>query len=284
MRSFICHTLMMLEDIGMSVRYPDIRHVTFSGDGSRTVHMSFQDIIGTRVSIEQNQPMKFMMMFTLLDFYIDSNHAGLEGNSFAHKYRNLPSEGDYDLMLRELFRIAKVIRNSLVHNPSSFRVHDGVLDVRYEFKGTDFGVTMSADSLSNFYTSLVMYVKGDLGQGNYFLGIMRSIYMSIANGISYFSDEFGGLPNTPSSGLKIKPYVREVFMNPEYVLKDDHVQINITERNAPEWQGIDFYLEHNREKILVPEEAFGPELTIHIADLLNDWKYESSLPPIRQNL
>lgn len=274
----------MLEDIGMSVKYPDVRHVTFNSDGSSTVHMSFCDMIGTRVSIEQNQPMKFMMMFTLLDFYIDSNHVGLEGSSFAHKYRNLPSEGDYDLMLRELFRIAKVIRNSLVHKSSSFRVLDGVLDVRYEFKGTDFGVKMSADSLSNFYTSLVMYIKGDLGQGNYFLGIMRSIYKSITDGISYFADEFGGSPNTPSPGLKIKPYVREIFMNPEYVLKDDHVQINITERNTPEWQGIDFYIEHNREKILVPEEALGPGLTIHIVDLLNDWKYESSFPSIRQDL
>jgi hypothetical protein len=282
--SFIHHTLIMLEDIGMSIRYPDIRHVTINKDGGINHYISACLMTGTRVSIEQNQQMKFMMMFTLLDFYIDSNYPDFEGKTFAQKYKDLPSENDFDLMLRELFRIAKVIRNSLVHNPSSFKIFDGKLDISYQFRGTDFVVKMSLDALSSFYTSLVMYTKGDLGKGDYFLGVMRSIYKRILDGVSCFSDEFSSELNTPPIGLKIKPYAREIIMNPEYVFKDSQIQIKIAERTAPEWQGSDFYIKHNGYEVLVPMEALGSDLMISETELLNKWKYESSFPPIRKNL
>jgi len=282
--SFIHHTLMMLEDIGMSVKYPDIRHVKVNEDGGFNRHLSFCCMTGTRVSIEQNQQMKFMMMFTLLDFYIDSNYPDLEGKSFAKKYKNLPSESDFDLMLRELFRIAKVIRNSLVHNPSSFKISDGNLDISYQFRETDFVVKMSVDALSSFYTSLVMYTKGDLGKGNYFLGVMRSIYKNILDGIFCFSDEFNRELNTPSIGLKIKPHVREIFMNPEYVIKGSQVHMKVANIAAPEWQGSDFYIEYNGNEVLVPMEALGEDLNIDEAELMKSWKYESLFPPIRKNL
>lgn len=283
--SFIHHTLMMLEDSGMFISYPHIRHVTFDEDGKSTCHMSFCCGTGKRVTIEQNQPMKFMMMFTLLDFYIDSNYQKLEGKSFAQKYKNLLPKNDSDLMFRELFRIAKVIRNSLVHNPSSFKISNGEFDISYSFKGTDFCVKISADALTNFYTSLVMYIKGDLGKGNYFIGIMRSIYNNILRGIVCFSDEFGKTLDTPSKGLEIKPYVREILLNPEYTIKEDaHIQIKIAERKNSERQGMDFYIEHNGEDILVPMEALGPELTINERELLDNWKYEGPFPSVKKNL
>lgn len=283
MNSFIYHTLIMLEDMGMSVEYPEIRHVTLADDGTNRVHISLVDMIGNRVSIEQNQVMKFMMMFTVLDFYIDSEYPELEGLSFSQKYRSIHSDNDTGLMLRELFRIAKVIRNSLVHSPSSFEITGNHLSVNYEFRDTRFGVEISLKALSNFYTSLVMYTKGDLGHGNYFLGVMRSVYNNILAGVSYFSDEFGDQLNATPHGLKIKPYVREVVMNPAYDINDGKVQINFTERNIPEWQGVDFYIDHRGNEVLVPIEALRADLTIDETDILNNWKYESSFPPLKKD-
>lgn len=283
MNRFTYHTLTMLEDIGMSTRYPDIRHTSFADDGARTTHSSFFCMTGTRVSIEQNQSMKFMMMFMLLDFHIDFNYKKLEGESFASKYRKLPFENDYNLIIRELYRIAKVIRNSIVHSSSSFNFSDGKLDISYRYNNTDFGITMTIDALSDFYTSIVMYTKGDLGKGSYFLGIIRSIYKNLLSGISRFSDEFGDMLNLPSTGLEIKPYVRIIFIRPNYEVKGTNIKINIAKRDVLEWQGIDFYIEYEGGEFLIPEEVLSSDFIIDTAELLNNWRYESLFPPVKNH-
>lgn len=282
MNSFITHTLMMLEDMGMSIRYPDIRHVTFSDDGTSTVHMSFCCMTGNRVSIEHNQQMKFMMIFTVLDFFIDTKYPELEGLSFAQKYRQIPCDNDKELILRELYRVAKVIRNSIVHSPSSFDMSGNNLNVDYQFRSTDFSLKISFDALMYFYTSLVMFSKGDLGDGNYFLGIIRSLYSNVVSGIVCFSDEFGSQLNMPSDGLKIKPYVREIVMHPDYEVEDGQVKIKFNERNTPEWQGMDFYIEYNGVGILVPIEALRSDFTIGEQDLINNWRHSHPFPPLKK--
>jgi hypothetical protein len=236
MNSFIHLTLMMLEDVGMFVRYPDVRQVTLDEDGKSTVHMSFSSMVGTRVNIEQNQPMKFMIIFALLDFYVDTSHPGMEGLSFSQKYKHLPSHGDFELIFRQLFRMAKLIRNSLVHNSSSFGIGDGHLDVDYTFRGTNFCLNMSTEALIDFYTAIVMFIKGDLGKGDYFLGIMRAIYRNILAGTKRFSDESGSELEECSDGLEIKPYVREIFTNPSYEISKGVIRFTTPKGKNLEWQ------------------------------------------------
>ncbi|SEA80728.1 hypothetical protein [Marinobacterium iners] len=284
MNSFIYHAIMMLEDMGMSVGYPDFHHATVNNDGSKNVHMKICERIGNRVSIEQNQKMKFMMIFSIFDVYIDSCYPELEGLSFLQKYKNIPSDNDMDLILSQLFRIAKLIRNSIIHSPSSFEFSNSNLNVEYKFRGTNFFVELSFDALNTLYTAIVMYTKGDLGSGNYFLGIMRYIFSNIISGISRFSDEFGTELKHPDCGIKIKPYLREVVMNTEYEVKDGEVKIKFDESKLSDWQGADFYIERNGEDFLVPIEALGTDLTIEEAGLMSKWRYEGSFPPLNKNL
>lgn len=283
MNPYINHTLMMLEDMGMSVRYPEIRHRTFGDDGTSTLASSFCLLVGKRVNIEQNQKMKFMMLFTVLDFYIDTKYPDLEGFSFSKKYKNIPSDNDIEIMLRELFRVAKVIRNSLVHNPSTFDITNNYLFVSYQFNNTYFRVEISLDALRYFYTAIVMYTKEDLGKGSYFLGIIRSVYNNFLTGVCCFSDEFGESLNRPSDGLKIKPYAREIIMNPDYEIEDGLVKINIVEINLPESPALDFYIEHNGGDYLVPIEALGSNFTIGELDLMNEWGHSYPFPPLKKS-
>jgi len=159
-----------------------------------------------------------------------------------------------------------------------------IINVEYEFRGTNFFVELSFDALNTFYTAIVMYTKGDLGTGNYFLGIMRYIFSNIISGVSRFSDEFGTELRHPDCGIKIKPYLREVVMNTEYELKDGEVKINFDESKLSEWQGADFYIERNGEDFLVPIEALRSDLTIEEASLMSKWRYEGSFPPLNKNL
>jgi len=282
MSMFIHHTLMMLEDAGMSIRYPEIGHITLDKDGKRTTIYYSHIMSGSRVSIEKNQRMKFLMLFTLLDFHVDSTHPELEGKSYRQKYLNLPIQGDYNLILRQLFRMAKIVRNSLIHNQSSFAIADGHISVDYTHHQQQFCLKMSWEAFNDFHTAIVMYVKGDMGKGNYFLGIMRSVYASILAGITQFNDEFGDALEQPMTGIKMKRYVRQVILHPPYEKFDDALRFPGAAFQIAEWEEIDLYFIHNGMEYLLPREALDKNLSITEHDLISNWKREGHYPPVKE--
>lgn len=235
---------------------------------------------GKRVSIEQNPQMKFMMLFALLDFYVDATYPDMEGKGYREKYKNLPAQGDFNLILRQLFRVAKVIRNALVHNLSSFAIADGHVNVDYKRGKEHFSLKMSMEAFTDFHTAIVMYIKGDMGKGNYFLGIMRAIYANILAGITHFNDEFGSTLEQLSAGIRMKPCVRQVVLHPPYETSGGVLRFAIAERQIPAWEGMDLYIVHNGEEFLIPREALDEDLSIAERDLIADWKREGSFPHV----
>lgn len=281
MSLFIHHTLMMMEDAGMSNGYPEISQATLDEQGKITTHMHGSLILGKRVSIEQNPQMKFMMLFALLDFHVDATYPDMEGKGYRKKYENLPAHGDFNLILRQLFRVAKVIRNALVHNPSSFIIAGGHIKVDYGRGKNHFFLKMSMKSFTDFQTAIIMYIKGDLGKGNYFLGIMRSIYENILAGIMDFNDEFGSALEHLSSGIRMKPCMRQVVLHPAYETREDALRFAIAECQIPLWGGMDLYIVHEGEEFLIPREALNKDLTIAKRDLIDNWKREGSFPHVK---
>lgn len=273
---------MLLEDAGMFIGYPEINWITRNEDGESTRHMRFSSIQGRRVSIEQSPHMKFMMIFSLLDFHVDTMHPGMEGKSYRQKYEDLPASGDYDLILRELFRVSKVIRNALVHNPSSFDIANGQVNIDYTRGKINFRMGMSMEALAGFYTAIVMYLKGDMGRGNYFLGIMRSIYSNVLMGIKVFNDEFGNALEKPSSGIKMKWHTRLVHSNPQHHVNEGRIRILHPDRKLQPWEGLDFHIKHNSDEFLIPLEALNEDLSISELDLVNNWKREGRFPQVKE--
>ncbi|WP_153117780.1 hypothetical protein [Rhodocyclus tenuis] len=278
---FIHHTLMLLEDAGMSIRYPEIRWFIPDEQGRGMTHMYASLVQGKRVSVEQNPQLKFMMLFALLDFHVDATHPDMEGKGYREKYESLPAQGDFNLILRQLFRVAKVIRNALVHNQSSFAISGGYVNVDYQRGKIHFSLKMSMDAFKYFHTAIVMYVKGDMGTGNYFLGIMRSIYVNILAGTTHFKDEFGNALEQPSSDIRIKPHVRLVVLRPPYETSGEVLRFAIAERQMPEWEGMDIYIVHNDEEFLIPREVLDEDLSIAERDLIANWKRNGSFPQVK---
>lgn len=280
MSTFIHQTLMLLEDAGMLAQYPRISHVTLEQDGKSTMHSRHSLMLGMRVSIQQNPHIEFLMLFTLLDFHVDATYPDMEGKSYLDKCKDLPVQGDFNIMLRQLYRVAKVIRNALVHNQSSLTFTKEHVNVDYRRGKHQFALKMSLDSFSSFRTAIVMYVKGDMGKGNYFLGLMRSFYGNIVAGTSEFSDELSSSLERPSSGLKMKRSVRQVVMNPPYESCGVMLRFPFAEREIPDWEGMDIYLVKNGEEFLVPREALDENMSILESELIADWKRNGHFPPI----
>lgn len=281
MSMFIQHTLMMLEDAGMSIRYPEIRKVTLNEQGMSTIYSRHCLMQGKRVSIEENPQMKFMMLFALLDFYVDATYPEMEGKGYREQYENLPTQGDFNLILSQLFRVAKVIRNALVHNLSSFAIDGAHVRVDYKRGKNHFSLKMSMKAFRDFHTAIIMYIKGDMGKGNYFLGIMRSIYAQILAGITHFNDEFGSSVEQPSGGIRMKPRVRQVVLHPPYETSSKAFRFAIAELQISAWEGMDLYIVHNGDEFLIPREALDENLSITERDLIANWKREGHFPQVK---
>lgn len=281
MSTFIHHTLMMLEDAGMSIEYPIIRHITPDKDGNNTMHAKHSCLQGRRVSVEQNQQMIFLMLFTLLDFHVDASNPGLRDKGYREKYVSLPAQGDYNLILRQLFRVAKVIRNALVHNRSSFVISDDQVSVDYKRGKIHFRLNMSRDAFKDFHSAIAMYVRGDMGKGSYFLGIMRSMYASILAGITQFDDEDKCKFDQPTAGIKMKWQVRQIVLHPPYETCGDALRFPSAARQIAEWEGMDIYIVRSGEEFLVPLEALDENLSITKHDLITNWKREGHYPPVK---
>jgi hypothetical protein len=273
---------MLLEDAGMSVRYPDIHRITREADGTSSRLISRSGMQGRRVSIEQNPQMKFMMMFALLDAHVDATDPALEGLTYRQKYQRMPAADDAAMMLRELFRLAKLIRNTLVHHPSAFRLETGQLRISYLHKNTAFELTMSDMALRHFYTALQMILRGDLGTGNYFDGTMRSLYAEVVHGIHAFSDDFGTALIAPPPGLRIRPHTRQLHLNPQHESRDGRVFFAAAAEPRPPWESMDFYLARAGRQYLVPMEALDSVHSIAEVVLLRDWQHAARFPALPQ--
>ena len=276
--NFIHQSLMLLEDAGMFVGYPDIHWLEQSG--MQLSHISA--LQGNRISIEQNQHLKLLMIFSLLDFHVDTMHPDMEGKSYRQKYLDLPVNGDYDRMLRELFRVAKVMRNALVHNPSSFTIANNQVAINYTHGKTNFRLNMSLRSLAMFHTSIVMYIRADMGRGNYFLGIMRSIYSDVRLGIKNFNDDLGDKLEAPPPGLKLKWRTRYVHSNARHQISDGRIHILPPKRELQEWEGLDLHIALNEDDFLIPQEALDQDLSISELEVINNWKRESHFPALKR--
>lgn len=270
-------TLLLLEDAGMEVRYPEVRHVTPDG----MMHMSYSCMTGRRVTIEGNLHMKFMMLFTLLDFHLDTIYPDMEGKGYVEKYKDLPRQSDYDLVLSQLFRVAKVIRNSLVHNHSLFTIENDGIKIDYKRPKHHFILNISWGAFNEFQTALVMYIKGDMGKGNYFLGIMRSVYSNILAGITHFNDDFGDSLIHPTAGIKLKTRVRVIILNPVYETNGEKIHFPDAKKKLQDWEGLDIYFIHENEEFLIPLEALDENLSITKLALVDNWKREGYFPQIK---
>ena len=122
------------------------------------------DHIG-RADIENIPLFKTLTMFTLFDFFIDLQSPSTSGQSFKKKYENLPSSNDREIILKETFRLAKIIRNSLVHNLSNSTLSDENLSISYTFQSTPFQLNISKKGLILFNSIIYLFLSEKYGSG-----------------------------------------------------------------------------------------------------------------------
>ncbi|WP_405077634.1 hypothetical protein [Pectobacterium versatile] len=271
---FIGSTLMLLEDAGLRLNRPDFTKIELYEDGKRCEKGDMSCRLGRRVHIEHNPKAKFLLIFSMFDFYIDSKYPELEGKSYSHKYKKLPDENDFDLIIKELFRIAKVIRNSLVHTPSKFEFQQGRLNINYSFNNVDFSFKIPVDSLTDVYTLIIMFIERRNNETEYFIRIARYMYKNIINDIEEFSDEFKHKLRLANGLLTLVPYQRFRVLKTKFEVNEGVLKITESKNiknHIKSHQSYDFCVELGEDVYIIPLEELDDDFSISINEL-TPWK------------
>lgn len=278
MSHFVYHTLMLLEDSGMKIESPRRRHSILNGH-ERVIRLETASFVdGRRVSLEQNQEVKFLNLFSLLDFYVDSNHQEMEGLDYTKKYKNLPKGGDFNLILSQIYRLGRLFRNAYVHNRKQVTLDKDFITIDYNRAKHKNFIKISHSAWSKLLTLIVMYLKQDLGSGEYFLGRVRSYYSLMIQGIESYSDDFGTNLEPASAGVKCSIAARCIHYTSTTIVDRELIRIGDQLPEVIDGEGIDFYFTLGDNEFLVPLEALNDDLSISIADLHAKWKKPAHFP------
>lgn len=271
---FIGSTLMLLEDSGLRLNRPGVTRIELHEDGKRSENVFLSCMSGRRVHIENNPKVKFLLIFSMFDFYIDSKYPELEGKSYSYKYKKLPDGDDFHLIIKELFRIAKLIRNSLVHMPSKFEFQQGRLNINYRFNEVDFSFKIPLDSLTDIYTLIVMFIERMNNETEYFIRIARYMYKNIICDIEEFSDEFKHKLRVANGLLTLVPYHRYRVLETKFEVTEG--VLRITESKSIKnyikpYQSYDFCVGLGGDNYIIPLEILDDDFSISI-NALTPWK------------
>lgn len=165
MNNYIRELLIFIESIKIDKSLLSHEKCEIGDDKSKTITRSVisSSIPPKEYSFAVNQSAVFM----LLDAFIDYKHPELMNLSFAAKYKKLPEDSACEKVIKGVFRILRILRNSLIHNIESVNFLDDRINMSTEkeslemekdaIKILNFIVWYSTkNDLSMYYNELVM--------------------------------------------------------------------------------------------------------------------------------
>ena len=202
-----------------------------------------------------------MIVFGVIDAFVDLRNPHLEAKSFKQRYIGLSKALDTDIVFSEMYRIFRVLRNATIHAKSALSISPTGVAVDYPFNKTLFQLNCNKGALSLLYSLAVIYAQLGGSFNSHGEGILRNYYDTITGGITGFSDDFGpSLAQISSSGLRLSRVVRYVVHNSAFKQAEDARSISITRYSGiPEkhrgCSGVDHVILHCGEIYVIPEEA-----------------------------
>lgn len=267
---FLKKTIDMLHTSDIKIHIPNFNKVELSGD-KKTVFLELTDYIG-QTRLEDNLIFSSMIFFTLVDTYVDIQYPYLEGYSFKQKYLKLPKTNDKEIIIKETYRILKIIRNATIHSRNSIILNnENILIVDYinerSQRATNFKLSISKYGLELIYTLIFLCLNQDKYCDFHQLGILRTLYDDILYSISKISDDI----NRPSlisisNEIRLERNVRYVIMNPDYTVDTTKGLLII---NKPQFQegAIDYIIDNESDNYIIPDEALNEEGVVVISEM-----------------
>lgn len=258
LQNFINQTSKFIKDSGIDLLYPpEISRVEYEEEGLTKAHFSFVDNFGSNVSISDNSLLQIIIIFSLLDVYVDKSCPNLEGESFKYKYDNLPTSTDEELVLKNVYRIFKTLRNSIVHNISSTNISSGNINISYSFRNTLFSVSCDLKTISNLYT-IVYMIANAIGNTYREKTYLRTFYSELISNITLQDEITANLDSlTDTFIFQSISRIRIELLETQYELKNNTITFKneyLAGKRSQPYLNVDLSFSINNIKYLIPEE------------------------------
>jgi len=149
---FIKQTSQLIKQSDIQLHVPMIVKI---GDDNNL--FSFSDSFSS-ASLSQNFLLNVFMFFGMLDAYVDSKYPSLVGGSYAQKLQQLPNTNLSESVLKDVYRIYKVIRNASIHNAGSISSSEDRISIQYLFKSTQYEIEISNKGLELLHSIVYEFI------------------------------------------------------------------------------------------------------------------------------
>lgn len=235
-------------------------------------YMGFIDYIGFQDNVIKKIPLEeqIIIVFSVLDEYVDKKYPQYKGENFKTKYNALPCSNDKEIIFKEIYNICRSLRNTVVHIKIQFN------NGKMKFKNN---VVVDEDILYWLFSLVCEYFSEEIEKyhSNYYhLGVLRFYYKKIRNNlISNGYNQNNILDISNEICIRVSP-VRNLIIDPEYKINQDIINITKYEAGKELQYGSDYIIEYNGEKYCIPVEALDDNGDIAVNKVCN-WKIEDKL-------
>ncbi len=267
---FIEQTLKILKYTDLSIRFPEIRNVTMEGD-KRNMHMFLEGASGG-LRIKDNFILQVMIFFGLIDAYIDLRNPDMEGDNFLEKYKKLSAANDSSIMIKEIFRLLRILRNAAIHSRTAISVDNN----KIEATTNDSKLHLRIVGLELIYTFVMLLIQESNSSEEYKTSLLRTYFADIRQAIILLQDKFGSHFADISTVPRLKRGVRYRVLNPVYQVDSDSQSLLIKKQvlngSEVEYADYEYVLKIDNTSYLIPNEILDGSGKIGLEDI-KKWTY-----------
>ena len=235
------------------------------GEENHTICMSLNECRYSKAEFSEAWVSGNLQLFTLFNSYLENMYHLKEGASFRAHYNNLPKSTFIEIIGKNCYRVLKIMRNGIQHNPSNVNYNAGSYNISYCHRNTPYALQISKNGARYLYTLIINIIKGQI-EGMYgkyrtsghYDGIMCTLHADMLKEIAQISDDIGTSLLVIPNGLKLRAFSRYPVENPTILEEDDtsitphHIENNGTddERSNQNSSPIDYIY----KDYLLPQE------------------------------
>lgn len=273
---FMNKTKDYLKKSKLNLVFPETRYFKFE-ENKIPIFMDLTDeLFICKSNLSENEIISNILVFSLLDSYIDAKYPNIIGLSFKKKYDKIQSKDDREVILKEIFRVMKLIRNSIVHNLGEIKENTKESIYKYNFNNTEFYLCIDKEALRIIYS--IIFILIEYPNDEYSIGILRKYYDELKE----FIDKNSNLKDditinhkellTISKGIRLQRIVRYTINDAQYIERNTYIYIEEHKevKQGMDKYGIDYIINYKKLKYRIPEEALQ-ESKITIKNL-EKWK------------
>lgn len=268
---FIKQTVSFLERTDTRIHAPEIRTVRYEENTTSLLMSDSEVVYLNRANISDNVLLGIMFFFSIIDAKVDLLHPELDGESFRQRYKRMTKKSDDEIILSQLFRILKLLRNASVHSKNSIVIMNNEITCSYSNMKTNFQLIITKLGLELIYSLILELVKTTMSTSLYYSSIRRTYYDDIKANIKVFADDLGDSSLLElSNGIRLKRGVRYKITNSIFKIEKDYLIIE-KPYDLPEdeklYRSCDYEVNYNGKNYLIPSEALDSNNKMDISHL-----------------